>query len=74
MLATYQAKLVNNQIEWLDTPPQSDEELYLAITILPKAKPSKPKRQMPAMLKGCGVQNDDIIDTSEIWQDWEYLK
>lgn len=67
MLVTYQAKWVNNEIHWIDEPPQSNRELTLAITVLPSSthETPKPKRQIPASLKGRGKTNDDIVDTSD---------
>lgn len=71
MLATYQAKLINNQIHWIDTPPQSHDELYVAITVLPKEiQTNKPKRQIPSILKGLGTQHGDIINNDEMIADW----
>ena len=44
MLATYQAKLVNNQLEWIDTPPNFSGETYVLITVIPKSL-MQPKTQ-----------------------------
>ena len=75
MLNTYQAKLINNQIHWIDTPPQTDDELDLAITVLPKETQtvSKPKRQPPKNLQGLMTFQGDIID-NDLQDDWEILK
>lgn len=69
MLVAYQAKINGNQIHWIDTPPDvSDVE----VLILPKQKQDtpKPKRQIPASLKGRGKTNGDIVDTSDITAEW----
>lgn len=50
MLVAYQAKIIGNQIHWIDTPPDvSDVE----VLILPKQKQDtpKPKRQPPKNCK-----------------------
>lgn len=71
MLTTYQAKIINNQIYWIDTPPPNDE-LLVHITVL--ADNSKPKRTPPPSLKAKMTFNDDSFDTHEMWQDTEYVK
>lgn len=72
MLATYQATWENNQIHWIDTPPPANVKLELAITVLPiqQTAPVKTKRQMPEILKGCGQEKGDILDTDELNSDW----
>lgn len=70
MLIAYQAKIVGNQIHWIDTPPDVSD---VDVLILPKPKQeqaTKPKRQMPDILKGCGQQVGDIVDTGELSAEW----
>lgn len=76
MLATYQAKVTKNYIEWIDLPPNLDKA-EVTITVFPKgtlpttsAKENQPKRQMPAILKGRGKEFDDIFDMSESYAEW----
>lgn len=76
MLSTYQAKWVNNEIHWIDEPPKTNDELILAITVLPKQETiqTTPKRTPPPELKGMMTFNDDIWDTSEMFAEWEHFK
>lgn len=78
MLATYQAKIVNNQLEWIDTPPNFDD-VYVTVTVFPdfnlKSEPSdKPKRQPPQQLQGLIKTQGDIFDMSDSYQAWEHFK
>lgn len=73
MLVAYQAKIIGDQIHWIDTPPDvSDVE----VLILPKQKQDtpKPKRQPPKKLQGQLKIVGDIFDMSESYQEWEYFK
>lgn len=64
MLNSYQAKIVNNQLEWIDTPPVLDD-VQVIITVLPK-QTTPTQRKMPEILKGRGKQLGEIIDVSEL--------
>lgn len=74
MLATYQAKIINNQLQWLDVPPNL-EDADVIVTVLSKtsSSPTQPvtvKRQMPEILKGRGKTVGDIMDTSDMTSEW----
>lgn len=64
MLNSYQAKIVNNQLEWIDTPPVLDD-VQVIITVLPK-QTTPTQRKMPEILKGRGKQLGEIIDVSKL--------
>ncbi len=73
MLATYQAKFVDNQIQWIDMPTNIAPNADIIVTVLPTEindkqlhEPTKAKRQMPAILKGRGKTVGDIMDMSEM--------
>lgn len=46
MLATYQAKFINNQIQWIDTPPDYTDETHILITVLPKSLFQQPTQKL----------------------------
>lgn len=75
MLATYQAKIINNQLQWLDVPPNL-EDADVIVTVLSKttSSPTQPeKRQMPEILKGRGKTIGDIMDTSDMSSEWQFM-
>lgn len=63
MLDTYQAKIINNKLQWLDTPPDL-QNADVIVTVLPKT--TQTKRKMPEILKGRGETIGDIMDTSDM--------
>lgn len=77
MLATYQAKIINNQLQWLDVPPNL-EDADVIVTVLSKtsSSPTQPvtvKRQMPEILKDRGKMVGDIMDTSDMTSEWQFM-
>lgn len=75
MLATYQAKIVNNQLQWLDVPPDL-KDADVIVTVLSKttsASTQPAKRQMPEILKGRGKTVGDIMDTSDMTSEWQFM-
>lgn len=71
MLATYQTKIRNNHIEWLDIPLKLDNTM-VAITILPMVVHKKIPFQLSEKLRNSvKIMGDfDIINTSELSAEW----
>lgn len=74
MLMGYQAKLVNNQLHWIDIPPSVDD-VEVVVLIAPKtpfSTPSDyhPKRQISEKLRNSVQLHADIVNVPELAEEW----
>lgn len=74
MLMGYQAKLINNQLHWIDMPPTvNDVEVVVLITpkrqLLPKSN-DQPKRQISEKLRNSVKLQGDIVNVPELTEQW----
>lgn len=71
MLTTYQTKITNNHIDWLDIPLKLDNTM-VAITILLMVVHKKIPLQLSEKLRNSvKIMGDfDIINTSELSAEW----
>lgn len=71
MLATYQAKITQNQIEWLDIPPKLDNTM-VTITVLPNMIHKKNPFQISEKLRNSVkvIDNFDIVNNDELGKEW----
>lgn len=80
MLATYPVKIINNQIQWVGTPPDfsviTEGVFVVSSGILPTVSEQKTtvKREPPKQLQGLMTIHGDIFDTSESYQEWEHYE